>query len=451
MSDDLSQRPQRPFSQRLEDAWDHPTPFGLIAYIKAAVNAARAIPGVMDDAATWTGPSPSTEEEAYRYNQARDRLPGAAFNVVQEFAPGIPRGAGGVLGRPLGGSAGLGRSAAPTSIRPDWVETRGLPSQYELPNPGLDKGPHYGPSTNGPASTTLGPVAEDRSPQRFVSPPSPQPALTQAPPARPAADDPLEIPGFLRRRSPDPVPSSDRPKSPLPSSSAPQWEQRWPPPQSYEPFLSKKPVVEPREETLEDYFRYLERQRSDEPARSRPVYRDPVDDDHLNIPDFLLRKNNGKGSSEPPDPNFRQLVRVPTKTLEGNGDASTNPPEAELIAPSVEPDSATIFSDWLARRRKSRKAPGNGYGNGGRRGGGGKGGGGGGSNREDDDDPCGAEAAIERAKCFDQREDLVHPHYFWGCMDRTAEWEQWCRRPNGKPGPLKWTRPDEETWRNYGR
>jgi len=36
-------------------------------------------------------------------------------------------------------------------------------------------------------------------------------------------------------------------------------------------------------------------------------------------------------------------------------------------------------------------------------------------------------------------------------MERTREWEQWCKKPNGKPGPLKWTLPDEETWRNYGR
>lgn len=305
MSDDLPQRPQRPFSQRLQDVWDHPTPFGLIAQIKAAVDAVNAIPNAMDSSAIWAGPSPLTEEEAYRYNQARDRLPGAAFDVVREFAPGVPRGTGGFLGRPIGELAVPGRPAAPAAIRPDWVETRGLPSQHELPKPNLDK------STNTSVPPAPRAVAEDRSLQRYGGPPSSQPTPTQAPRPRPAADDHLEIPGFLRRQS-DPAAPADAPKSPAPTSSGPQWEQRWPPPpRYYEPLPSEKAAVErsEKEAILED--RRLEKQRADEYGQSRRVYRDPIDDDHLAIPEFLRRQDDGKGSSEPRDPSFRELVRGP--------------------------------------------------------------------------------------------------------------------------------------------
>src|SRR6266702_2872373 len=305
MSDDLPQRPQRPFSQRLQDVWDHPTPLGLIAQIRAAIDAVNTIPNVMDSSAMWANPSPSTEEEAYWYNQARDRLPGAVFDVAREFAPGVPRGTGGFLGRPIGELAVPGRPAAPAAIRPDWVETRGLPSQHELPKPNLDK------STNSSVPPAPRAVADDRSLQRYGGPPSSQPTPTQAPQTLSAADDHLEIPGFLRRQSPDPTALADSPKLPPPTSSAPQWEQRWPPPpRYYEPLVPKKPVVERREETLEDYFKYLEKQRADEPAQSRPVYRDPVDDAHLEIPEFLRRKDDSKGASQSLDPNFRQIVRV---------------------------------------------------------------------------------------------------------------------------------------------
>jgi hypothetical protein len=336
MSDDLPQRPQRPFSQRLQDVWDHPTPFGLIAQIKAAVDAVNAIPNVMDSSARWASPSPSTEEEAYWYNQARDRLPGAAFDVVQEFAPGIPRGTGGVLGRPIGGSAVPGRSAAPANIRSDRIEGRGVPSQHELPEPNLDKGPYYGQGINSAAPSAPRPVIEDRSLQRYVGPTSPPPAPTQTPQARPAADDHLEIPPFLRRQPPDRAAIADGPKSPAPASSGPQWEpRRPPPPRYYEPSPSERAAVErsEKEAILED--RRLEKQRADEYGQSRRVYRDPIDDDHLAIPEFLRRQGEGKGSSEPRDPNFRELVRGPIVPQENK----TPPGVGQVLPKQSDPNS----------------------------------------------------------------------------------------------------------------
>lgn len=95
---------QRPFSERFKDVWDHPTPFGLIAYIKALTEAAQAIPGAIDASRIVTGRPPSTEEEAERYNQARDYLPRAAFQIASAVAPTAPRIAGGIPIKP-GGNA----------------------------------------------------------------------------------------------------------------------------------------------------------------------------------------------------------------------------------------------------------------------------------------------------------------------------------------------------------
>jgi hypothetical protein len=99
---DQPERQPRSFSERWQDVWDHPTPFGLIGYIKALTEAARSIPSMVDSAATLAGPPPSTEEEAYRYNQARNYLPGASFEVGSALTPTAPKAVGRIAIRPLG-------------------------------------------------------------------------------------------------------------------------------------------------------------------------------------------------------------------------------------------------------------------------------------------------------------------------------------------------------------
>src|SRR4051812_13823521 len=101
---DQPERPHRSISERFQDAWDHPTPFGLFAQIKAWMNAPETIRGLVDASRVVTGPAPTTEEEADRYNRAREYLPRAAFEVASAITPTTPRVGGGLI-RPTGGSA----------------------------------------------------------------------------------------------------------------------------------------------------------------------------------------------------------------------------------------------------------------------------------------------------------------------------------------------------------
>src|SRR6266702_1816859 len=102
---DQSERPQRSFSERFQDVWDHPTPFSLFAQIKAWMDAPQTIRGLVDASRVVTGPAPTTEEEADRYNQARDYLPRAAFQIASAVTPSAPRVVGGIPIRPNGGSS----------------------------------------------------------------------------------------------------------------------------------------------------------------------------------------------------------------------------------------------------------------------------------------------------------------------------------------------------------
>lgn len=102
---DQSERPQRSFSQRFQDVWDHPTPFSLFAQIKGLLELAHAIPGAVDASRVVTGPAPSTEEEADTYNRAREYLPRAAFQIAAAVAPTTPKAVSGIGIRPNGGSA----------------------------------------------------------------------------------------------------------------------------------------------------------------------------------------------------------------------------------------------------------------------------------------------------------------------------------------------------------
>lgn len=90
------QQPQRTFPSRLQRYWEHPHPYGLIAMLKSTLD---SIDDAVNGSIAATGVSPSTEEEAYRYNQARDRGEIGAFRAAADFSPAVPEFAGAALGR----------------------------------------------------------------------------------------------------------------------------------------------------------------------------------------------------------------------------------------------------------------------------------------------------------------------------------------------------------------
>ena len=81
---DFEPKPQ----PRSYDLWDNPHPYGVIAALKRALN-------VPFDVVNWskaaTGTPPSTEEEAFLYNLARDRGIAGAFGAASNFGPGTPQ------------------------------------------------------------------------------------------------------------------------------------------------------------------------------------------------------------------------------------------------------------------------------------------------------------------------------------------------------------------------
>jgi hypothetical protein len=94
---DLAGQPERTFADRLQAWWDHPTPYGVVARVKEGLNGiAQAVQGSIDATSV-----PSTEEEAFRQNLGRAQGPIGAWQVVSQFNPRIPRGAGEIPARPL--------------------------------------------------------------------------------------------------------------------------------------------------------------------------------------------------------------------------------------------------------------------------------------------------------------------------------------------------------------
>ncbi len=71
---------------------------------------------MIDASRVATGPAPTTEEEAYIYNKAREYLPRAGFEVASAATPTVPKVVGGLPIRPAGGSAlGTERTLQPTN------------------------------------------------------------------------------------------------------------------------------------------------------------------------------------------------------------------------------------------------------------------------------------------------------------------------------------------------
>ena len=97
---DQRERPSRTYSERFQEVWDHPTPFSLIAQIKALLRSPETIRGLVDASRVVTGPAPGTEEEADRFNRTREYLPRAAFEVASALSPTAPKAMRGLTARP---------------------------------------------------------------------------------------------------------------------------------------------------------------------------------------------------------------------------------------------------------------------------------------------------------------------------------------------------------------
>lgn len=124
-------QPQPSFSDWLQEYWQHPHPQGVIAMLKAALN---SVPDMANGSIAAMGASPSTEEEAFRYNLARDRGAIGAFRAASTFGPSAPQFVAAVAGR----------HAVNGSI-PQALEER-LPGQLNRSSSGNIPGPSALPS-----------------------------------------------------------------------------------------------------------------------------------------------------------------------------------------------------------------------------------------------------------------------------------------------------------------
>jgi hypothetical protein len=126
--------------ERFPDYWDHPDPNGAVAVVKDLLN---GIVNSVNASNIVTGPPPSTEEEAFQQNYARDYGPGAAFSAVKHLAPGVPKGTGGLLARGFadaarnglqGAAASAGKQAGGLAGRLEQtIEEQGAPRAIERP------------------------------------------------------------------------------------------------------------------------------------------------------------------------------------------------------------------------------------------------------------------------------------------------------------------------------
>jgi hypothetical protein len=148
---DFEPKPQ----QRPYDSWENPHPQGFIAILKQVLNAPF-------DMGNWsraaTGAPPSTEEEAFLYNLARDRGIAGAFGAASTFGPAAPqfvRAARGAAGRII--PQALERDAPRHSNGPG---TGNMPGPAVLPSPDRFRtNPSGWPSPGSSVPSVLPPVA----------------------------------------------------------------------------------------------------------------------------------------------------------------------------------------------------------------------------------------------------------------------------------------------------
>jgi len=225
---DFESKPQ----QRPYDFWENPNPQGLIAILKRSLN---MIPDLVNGSIAATGAPPSTEEEAFLYNLARDRGIAGAYGVASTFGPAapqfirtardaasraIPQALEGGVPRQMSGPA-TGNMPVPKGL-PSPDRSRANPNGW--PSPGSSV-PSVSPPTAGgaPSGGLLARLREldamERSAAAGTGLPAPVkdpnfrelsrfPILPTLELASPIATDFLDIPDGLRRALRAPTPDS---------------------------------------------------------------------------------------------------------------------------------------------------------------------------------------------------------------------------------------------------
>lgn len=94
--------PQQSFSDWWQGYWQNPHPQGVVAMMKRSLN---AVPDMVNASIAATGAAPLTEEEAFRYNLARDRGIIGAFGAASTFGPAAPQFLGAAAARLAAGRA----------------------------------------------------------------------------------------------------------------------------------------------------------------------------------------------------------------------------------------------------------------------------------------------------------------------------------------------------------
>lgn len=258
-------QPRQTFSGRLQRYWEHPHPYGLIAMLKSTID---SIDDAVNGSIATTGAPPSTEEEAFRYNQTRDRGAIGAYNAASSFSPAAPEFVGASVGRRALGSPALqaierfprvggpqGSTSVPPypSVRPDttaggWQPSVSGGSVPNVPPSSVPIAPSGGllarlrelDAMEQPRGSNIIPALPERDPNfrqltrvRIHTPGAGLVSANQMAPSRTAADeavegqrtlslDDLDIPEFLRRQ-PQPeiaISSSTRKSDDWPKSSS---------------------------------------------------------------------------------------------------------------------------------------------------------------------------------------------------------------------------------------
>jgi hypothetical protein len=385
--------------ERFPDYWDHPDSDGAIAVVKDLLN---GIVNSVNAANIVTGPPPSTEEEAFQQNYARDHGPGAAFDAVKDLAPGAPKGTGGLLAR---GFAEAARNGLPRLPSDAAKQSRGLAGRLQQ-------------------------AIEEQGAPRVIEPRGLQP--TEG--ARPAPNSPGQIGGTAARdpnklfavpRQPSTVRSpfkeyGEVPSNPSPSPAPPAWD-------------PSRPFAVPTT-----------------PTPQRPGY----------------VGSGGSQAQAPKDPDFRQLSRVSPNQSEGYDrrdgvDPTTirngvNGGYNSLSLADAPNDVASADADYLFGGRKGRlrsRKPKYARGDGGS----------GTGNGWQDDDTCYSRWEREDTRCTERYfgkngspydNEYAHKDFLSGCKQRAQNRRNLCNGNNGQPAsdePKEWGLADEEIYRNLSR
>jgi len=225
-----------------------------VAALTATIN---SIMDAVDGARSAVGPAPSTEEEAFRYNLARDRGIVGAFNAARVFSPVTPGLLGRVIGRGLTGGSSRAAIESPspaTGARGVSIPRSDFGSEPYLGQPSLPTVPAPSISPQGPVRRSEGLLGrlreldelEGLAPHYAASPAplgskdpnfrqlsrvnasrkseaAPNGVDTLEAPRRPPSDKDLDIPEFLRRQRTEVVePPVEKAKDP-----GPEWYDPW--------------------------------------------------------------------------------------------------------------------------------------------------------------------------------------------------------------------------------